>query len=116
MRLGPYLRTFSGPNGARAGFMYWCPGCECAHGVWVYQRNERGAQWGWNQDTTRPTFCPSVLHDTTTPRCHCYVMQGTIQFLADCGHQLAGQTVAMEPWDDGADAVAIEQATGDYAE
>lgn len=38
--------------------------------------------------------------------CHSFVVDGSIQFLADCTHALAGQTVPIPPWpvdDDGDD-------------
>lgn len=77
--------------------------------------------WGFNGDCERPTLSPSVLvysHRTfidhslegdalmapdnvrETPRCHSFVRDGTIQYLADCTHALAGQTVLMEPLDE----------------
>lgn len=33
----------------------------------------------------------------TTKRCHSFVTNGNIQFLSDCTHALAGQTVALPP-------------------
>ncbi|SDI15562.1 DUF6527 family protein [Pseudomonas panipatensis] len=53
----------------------------------------------WNGDVDRPTFAPSVL--VTYPwgpeqmqvRCHSFVRDGRIEFLSDCTHALAGQTV-----------------------
>ncbi len=82
--------------------LWYCPGCECAHGVPVVG----GHAWGWNQSLTNPTLTPSVLvhaHETSPPsksqlRCHCFVKDGAIQFLPDCGHALAGKTVDMEEW------------------
>lgn len=32
------------------------------------------------------------------PRCHSFIRDGQIQFLGDCGHALAGKTVALPPW------------------
>lgn len=34
-------------------------------------------------------------------RCHSFVTDGRIQFLSDCTHGLAGQTVPLPPWPDG---------------
>ena len=55
----------------------------------------RGPVWHWDGDTERPTINPSIL--TTggegMPRCHSFVRDGRIQFLSDCDHELAGQTV-----------------------
>lgn len=51
--------------------------------------------WSWNGDTERPTLKPSIL--TRQPPvcecCHSFVNDGKVQFLADCSHELAGQTV-----------------------
>ena len=51
--------------------------------------------WGWNRDTEKPTITPSILTQggNSLPRCHSYVTDGRIQFLQDCGHELAGKTV-----------------------
>ena len=34
--------------------------------------------------------------------CHCFIKAGRIEFLSDCTHKLAGQTVDMVPFEDGA--------------
>ena len=110
------LRTI---EGGRVGFH--CPGCNEAHVIAVDrarpQRN--GAVWGFNGDYERPTFTPSVLMRRTDyepavtaenidewrrapwPQspvervCHSFVTDGQIQFLGDCTHALAGQTVPL---------------------
>jgi hypothetical protein len=48
----------------------------------------------------RPTFTPSLLCNQHDPgsRCHLFVTDGRIQFLDDCHHRLAGQTVDMPDW------------------
>lgn len=98
---------------------FWCPGCECAHGIWTKDsRNPvTNAAWEFNGDFIRPTISPSVLvrgtRDITDDEhsrimagekidipdrvCHSFVRDGRIQFLADCTHSLAGKTVDMEP-------------------
>jgi hypothetical protein len=49
----------------------------------------------------RPTFEPSILisigNGPDAPRlvCHSFVREGKIQFLGDCTHELAGQTVPL---------------------
>lgn len=54
-----------------------------------------GPTWTWNRDTEKPTLSPSILTDMGPdgPKCHSYVRKGKIQFLRDCGHELAGQTL-----------------------
>jgi len=69
----------------------YCPGCEVAHAIPVEKPNPaNGAVWRFNGDMERPTFSPS-LH--LVGFCHSFVTDGRIQFLNDCSHALAGQTV-----------------------
>lgn len=83
--------------------MWFCPGCGQPHGVPVVG----GRRWGWNDSLTVPTLTPSVLvhgHETMAPflpqpRCHSFVKEGKLQFLPDCGHFLAGNTVDMVDWE-----------------
>lgn len=82
------------------GWLLWhCPGCKTGHGVPV--TGERA--WSWNKSLTEPTLTLSVLvyshkrhEEPDQPRCHIFMVNGKIQFLTDCGHELAGKTVEME--------------------
>jgi hypothetical protein len=100
-------------EGGHRGF--WCPGCEMMHVVKV----EGSPAWGFNGDHDRPTFTPSVLAQGTQRltddeharvmrgeafeprplRCHSFVRDGQIEFLSDCTHALAGQTVPLKSFD-----------------
>lgn len=57
--------------------------------------------WSWNGDTEYPTLKPSILtqftwgEDRQLIRCHTFVNDGKVQFLSDCSHELAGQTVEL---------------------
>lgn len=94
--------------------MFFCPGCQEHHGVWTEKSNElTGAKWHWNGSLDKPTFSPSILVRGTVPItdeqrtrimagerieptarvCHSFVREGQIQFLGDCTHALAGQTL-----------------------
>jgi hypothetical protein len=78
------------------GYQFWCPGCETFH--WAQVKADRGPVWGFNNDLERPTFTPSILCNgdqrcPDLPRCHMYVTDGNIQYLSDCTHKLAGQTI-----------------------
>lgn len=82
--------------------VFWCPGCDRAHGISV-----QPGRWTFNGDPLKPTFSPSVLsfhvHPETGERvhdCHSFVRDGMIQFLNDCTHPLAGQTVELPGFDD----------------
>lgn len=86
--------------------MFWCPGCDGAHQVGVGHGD--GPRWGYNGDPEAPTFTPSILVtyngrdagiDGAPPAiCHSFVTDGRIQFLGDCTHALAGQTVDIPDW------------------
>jgi len=98
--------------------MFWCPGCDGAHQVGVGEGP--GPRWGYNGDPERPTFTPSVLVRWTQPLtdeehadvmagkpfeprplvCHSFITNGRIQFLNDCTHVLAGQTVDLPDFDE----------------
>lgn len=83
--------------------MFKCPGCDTLHSI----DTNGPIKWGWNGSLERPTITPSVLcwlvHNADedeeerkyvdSRRCHSFVTDGRIQFLPDCGHALAGQTV-----------------------
>lgn len=93
-----------------------CPGCGENHGVTVADEGVPHPCWTWNGSFEAPTLHPSVLAkgvkslseaevqaylDTgKLPQpapyvCHSWVKDGMIQFLDDCTHALAGQTVVL---------------------
>ncbi|MEN6386225.1 MAG: DUF6527 family protein [Phycisphaerales bacterium] len=83
--------------------LFDCPGCGYLHMVWVKQP-EGGSYpiWEFNGDSENPTISPSILVNGNVPinpphthRCHSFVRDGKIQFLSDCTHSLAGQTVEL---------------------
>jgi hypothetical protein len=108
------------PSGSDVGreLNFWCPGCKATHSIWVEAgtRPSRNV-WQWNGDAERPTFSPSLLvqremwtppvtpenieqwrrepwEQTKVPHvCHSFVRDGQWQFLSDCTHELARQTV-----------------------
>lgn len=81
--------------------MFRCPGCDENHVITVDPpAGYSGPRWTWNRDAERPTFSPSILVTVRDPdgeipdeTCHSFVTDGRIQFLGDCTHALAGQTV-----------------------
>lgn len=117
--LSPFLRSLEGGRIA-----FWCPGCKEAHQIAT--GDGPGPRWGYNGNPDKPTFTPSVLvtgrnftdkgeadyeawcaagHPARTEPfesapmvCHTFVTNGQIQFLGDCTHALAGQTVDLPPW------------------
>ncbi len=68
---------------------FWCPGCEYAHGI--------NSTWQSNGDSEKPTITPSILAMGQI-RCHSYITDGKIQFLADSEHPFKGQTVELPEW------------------
>jgi hypothetical protein len=98
------VRARLASNGTAPGrrVHFRCPGCDDVHGVVV----EAPGGWGWDGSLERPTFTPSVLvrYEVSPPNqhlstvCHSFVTDGRIQFLGDCTHALAGQTVDLPPW------------------
>lgn len=85
-------------TGELRGWTFDCPGCTGIHEVTT--------AWAFNGDLERPTFSPSLLcsanfREPTDPPgtplrryvCHSFVRDGRIEFLGDCTHALAGQTV-----------------------
>lgn len=74
---------------------FFCPGCKDVHMVRVAGTEP----WILSGSDDAPTLSPSILV-TAGPllpdyRCHSFVKEGKIQFLADCSHQLKGQTVPL---------------------
>ena len=120
--LSPFLR---GLEGGRIAF--WCPGCKEAHQIAI--GDGPGPRWGYNGNPDKPTFTPSVLvtgvnftekgeadyeawcaagypkrtepFENAPMVCHSFVTDGRIQYLGDCTHELANQTVDLPPWPGG---------------
>lgn len=83
-----------------------CPGCGMLHAPGVRAGSRPDFKvWGWNGSLDAPTFTPSILvtcegygPENKRVVCHSFVTDGRIQFLGDCTHALAGQTVQLEEW------------------
>ena len=110
--LSPILRSVEGGR-----VYFWCPGCNMAHQVRL--SSDAGGNWGYNGNPDAPTFTPSILVTGTIRMsdaehaeymktkilpepvpftCHSFVTDGQIQFLGDCTHALANQTVPIPSW------------------
>lgn len=75
-----------------------CPGCGHRHTLPVRDRHVERPSWEWNKSVDRPTFTPSILASGSAWEnrvCHSFVTDGNIEFLNDCTHELAGQTVPL---------------------
>lgn len=112
-KLSPILR------GGTNFVTFWCPGCAEHHSVTTVGN----PSWTYNNNPDLPTFTPSIhiksghyvswfkpgdpcwctwpgkdKHpDIRCKVCHSFVTDGMIQFLPDCTHALAGQTVPLPP-------------------
>ena len=83
-------------------YRFWCPGCDGIHGI---RAKGQSPCWDFNGDLVKPTFSPSHLtgwhgddgKKFSEHRCHSFIKDGKIQFLNDCHHKLAGQTVDLPP-------------------
>lgn len=122
------LRLASDGEGSTE-LLFFCPGCNGIHGIYTARpAGHPGDTWGWNGNAEKPSFTPSLLIRSerwtppVTPEnlaewrrapwpqtkvqyvCHTFIgingaEPGQIQFLGDCTHHLAGQTVDMvEKW------------------
>ena len=95
-------------------FVIECPACECGH---MFDN-----KWEFNGDIEKPTFHPSLLvrsghymkehkgecwctYNRNHPEenntyncciCHSFVIDGKIQYLNDCTHAMAGQSIELE--------------------
>jgi len=100
---------------------FYCAGCEEQHAVRIVPKDNAPC-WGFNNDYDKPTFTPSILirsghyipghedkcwckYNKEHPEeqapfecsvCHSFVTDGNIQYLNDCTHKLAGQTMPLE--------------------
>jgi hypothetical protein len=106
---GRFLRRTGGADGYTAGgYAHWCPACEIMHHFAVDEPQRNGARWTFDGNLESPTFTPSM--NITTGRfadptwkdpdgedlssvCHYFLRAGRIEFLGDCTHALAGQTI-----------------------
>lgn len=82
--------------------LFDCPGCGFLHAIHV--KGPAKPTWTWNGSLDAPTFQPSVAvhwsEHNVNKICHSFVTDGRIQFLGDCTHALAGQTVPLPEMDD----------------
>lgn len=73
-----------------------CPACDMPH---VVGTASPGPIWSFNGDLEKPTLSPSILaqwdEGEVKKVCHSFVKDGMIQYLNDCTHELAGQTVEL---------------------
>lgn len=88
----------NGTTGELIGHMVECPACRDADRCWahVFHIAKDGRGWNFDGNYERPTFSPSMLaYDDKGYRCHSFVRDGKIEYLGDCTHSMAGQTIEL---------------------
>lgn len=94
-------------DGSHYGF--FCAACDSPH---IIPTGPGQQGWHFDGNLAQPTFSPSILVRSGSavepnfadepgdpPRvCHSFVRGGQIQYLSDCDHHLAGQTVPLADW------------------
>lgn len=89
-------------EGREYGWRIECPACraDTGNGAHILTTGEHlPTRWGFNGDADRPTFTPSLLcrypfgEERREVVCHSFITDGRIQYLGDCTHAMAGQTV-----------------------
>lgn len=93
-------------------FLYWDVAANEPNAFWVKPAGVNNSSWSWNKDFEKPTVTPSILNtsskhenwqtgEITSPwRNHIFIREGKIQYLSDCTHTFAGQTVDMVDFPD----------------
>ena len=96
---GRFRRAWRNQAAGEESLGFWCPGCEDWHYVPV--SGAVGSTWRFDGNWDSPTLHPSILLEAATttegreltPRCHSWLVSGSLRFEPDCGHVLAGRTV-----------------------
>ena len=95
------------PTNSGGHLAHWCPGCNDTHEFAVERPFRNGARWSFDGNVDAPTFNPSmnirIGPMPTVPEgrpdagqmrvCHYFLHAGKIQYLGDCTHAMAGQTI-----------------------
>lgn len=116
--MGKLIQTIEGEKVGFKRYSFYCPGCRHYH--WFNVDGPGRPMWSWNGSHDKPTVSPSILVRSQRPKgftndnpaplgfdgpmeqtvCHMFVKDGMIQYLGDCTHHLAGQTVPMQDEED----------------
>ena len=87
-------------NGVMIGHIVECPACTDANEGSVHlfyaKMGDGSPGWSFDGNLDHPTFSPSMLcRGGQGHVCHSFVRDGRIEYLPDCTHSLAGQTVEL---------------------
>jgi len=95
------LREILDAKDKLVGYSAKCPACGYDHMFHITRKNRLHAIWKFDGDFDKPTFTPSMLVKVMNSSqhvkkiCHSFIREGQWQFLNDCTHDSAGQTVPM---------------------
>lgn len=93
------IKRYTADDGNYHGELgFYCPGCKQRHFIYDIESDKaasNGHCWSFNKNYDEPTLSPSILVQWPNHRCHSFVREGKIQFLSDCTHVLAGQTIEL---------------------
>lgn len=109
------MAKFKKIEGTNGTYKFICPGCNEEHLIWTApEKNSKVIPWGFNGDENKPTITPSIK--VTYPAnpeakeefkewreeriCHSFIKDGMIQYLSDCTHNLAGQTIELPEFEE----------------
>lgn len=91
-------------DGRHYGWSFKCPGCGDYHCIPTNHADPQ-KNWEFNGNPDSPTFSPSLKVGWVEPLdmpnpgtrhvCHSFIRDGRMQFLSDCTHKHAGQTLDM---------------------
>lgn len=100
--------TFEGGQPFPERWCFYCPGCALVikaanpdydettvRELSIHAMNVRDVH-RFNGNPDCPTFEPSIMYNFVPGHvCHSFVRDGRIQYLSDCTHPLAGQTIEL---------------------
>jgi hypothetical protein len=100
------IKRYTEKDGVYHGELgFICKGCGYRHFITDNESTGHQLCWEFNKDYEKPTINPSILFNRDVPdeylkegnmhRCHSFIKDGMIQYLGDCTHQLAGQTIEL---------------------
>jgi hypothetical protein len=71
---------------------HWCPACDRPHAIELWRGPRKNE---WDHNSMAPSFTGEIRQQSGDVLCIYRITAGRIQYLEDCGHILAGRTVAL---------------------
>ena len=69
----------------------FCPACKEVHHIRLKESTRIRPSWDWDHNLENPTLSP----DIKIKECHFKITNGFIEYLPDCNHEYAGQTLEL---------------------